>query len=63
MDKAKVARELARRAKTSRGKAADEIDDAISELLHRLRRGDAARLPGLGTISPDKDWTFKPERQ
>jgi nucleoid DNA-binding protein len=44
------------------GTAADQIDRAVSQLMRALRSGRSARLPGLGTISPGKLWTFRPER-
>ena len=63
MNKSDLARELACQQKTTPGEAADKLDHAVSEVLKKLRHGNAARLPGLGTISADKSWTFKPERK
>ncbi len=60
VNKADLVRELASRNKTTKGEAADRLDNAISQLLRKLRQGSEACLPGLGTISPDRDWTFRP---
>jgi nucleoid DNA-binding protein len=63
MKKSNLVRELASRDKTTKGEAADELDQAVTEVLRKLRSGSDARLPGLGTISADKDWSFKPARK
>jgi len=63
MNKSDLARELACQQKTTPGEAADRLDQAVSQVLRKLRHGNAARLPGLGTIAADKSWTFKPERK
>jgi nucleoid DNA-binding protein len=65
MRKSELARKLPRRLRTTNIEAADELDHAVSEVLQKLRHGSVARLPGVGTISPDKskNWTFEPEKQ
>jgi nucleoid DNA-binding protein len=63
MNKSDLALELACQQKTTPGEAADKLDQAVSQVLRKLRHGNPARLPGLGTISADKSWTFKPERK
>ncbi len=41
--------------------AADQVNRAVDRIICILRGGKPARLPGLGTLSPGKKWTFKPE--
>ena len=41
---------------------ADEIDRVVTEIIHTLKCGHPARLPGLGTITPGKQWTFQQEK-
>jgi hypothetical protein len=44
------------------GEAADQMERVVNQIIRMLRSGKPARLPGLGTISPGKQWTFKAER-
>ena len=48
MKKPEVARRIAREGGVTRGEAADQLDRLASDLLARLRRGEAAEIPGLG---------------
>lgn len=43
--------------------AADELDKLLHRLVTKLRRGEPARLPGLGSFTPGADPGFKPEPQ
>jgi nucleoid DNA-binding protein len=62
MNKSDLARELAIREGMKMGVAADEMDLAVNRIIRTLRRGQSAHLPGLGTIKPGKEWTFRRER-
>lgn len=63
MNKSDLARELACQQHTTPAEAADKLDQAVNKVLKKLRHGSPARLPGLGTISADKSWSFKPVRK
>ena len=41
---------------------AAELDRVVTRIIRTLRSGKPARLPGLGTLKPGKQWTFLPER-
>jgi nucleoid DNA-binding protein len=63
MNKSELAKKVARKRSIETGPAADRLDRAVNKILQALRRGESARLPGLGTITPgDKEWTFDQER-
>jgi nucleoid DNA-binding protein len=62
MKKSDLAREVARRNGVGTGDAADQMDCVINQIIRALKRGRSAYLPGLGTITPGKHWTFKEER-
>ena len=55
MKKREIVRQLARQSGVSAGEAADRLDLAVHEILTRLRRGEAAELPGVGTFSLAQD--------
>jgi hypothetical protein len=57
-----LVREITRQNGGNAVDAADQMDRAVDRIIRILRGGKAARLPGLGTISPGKTWTFKPDR-
>jgi nucleoid DNA-binding protein len=50
--KAQIARRLAKESGISPAAAADQIDLILNEILKRVRRGQSASLPGLGTFWP-----------
>jgi nucleoid DNA-binding protein len=52
MDKDDLASRLARRTGSSKAAAADEVDRVVHQILAKLRRGERAPLPGLGTFLP-----------
>jgi nucleoid DNA-binding protein len=52
MKKAQIARRLARESRISPAAAADQIDLILNDILKRVRRGQSASLPGLGTFWP-----------
>ena len=62
MKKSDLARDMAKRNGVKPGDAADQMDRAVTQIVRTLKGGHPARLPGLGTISPGKHWTFKQER-
>jgi hypothetical protein len=62
MKKFDLARDVARRRGLKTGDAADQMDRVVNQIIRTLRAGRPARLPGLGTITPGKEWTFKQER-
>ena len=56
-----MAIDVAKRRGVEPGAAADQLDRVVTRIIRTLRRGQRAHLPGLGTISPGKPWTFQPE--
>jgi nucleoid DNA-binding protein len=62
MKKSDLVREITRQKGGDAGCAADQMDRAVNRIIRALRNGRSTRLPGIGTISPGKEWTFKPER-
>ncbi len=59
MKKADLAKRLAKRSGLTRAEAADELDRVINRILHHLRQGKSASLPGLGTFTPGRTWRFE----
>lgn len=53
MNKRDLAARLARSSGLPKAAAADQVDRVVNEILLRLRRGEPARLPGLGTLVRD----------
>jgi nucleoid DNA-binding protein len=62
MKKPALAREVARRRGLKTCDAADQMDRVVNQIIRTLKSGRPARLPGLGTITPGKRWTFEQER-
>ena len=62
MKKSDLAKDIGKRHGVEPGDAADQMDRVVNEIVRALRQGKMARLPGLGTISPGKQWTFRPEK-
>ena len=64
MKKEQLARELARESRISQAAAADEVDRIVSEILKKIRSGQNASLPGLGTFRPtfEREIAFERER-
>lgn len=63
MKKQDLAARLARRSKLTKAAAADELDRVVHEILQRLRKGEPAVLPGLGTFLPGPKPSFRFESQ
>jgi nucleoid DNA-binding protein len=61
MKKPPLVKELTRKGRVQPAHAADQVDRVVDQLLRTLRAGKPARLPGLGTINPGKEWTFRAE--
>jgi nucleoid DNA-binding protein len=59
MDKDGLASRLARRTRSSKAAAADEVDRVVHQILAKLRRGERAPLPGLGTFLPGQTPGFE----
>lgn len=55
-------KKIARHHAIDSGSAADRIDRLVNQILQSLKRGEEARLPGLGTIKPGEKWDFRQER-
>jgi len=62
MKKSDTVRQIAVKNRENAGDSADQMDRVVNRIIRTLRGGKPARLPGLGTITPGKHWTFKPER-
>jgi nucleoid DNA-binding protein len=52
MKKARLARRLAKESGISAAAAADQLDSVLTGILRRIRHGQSASLPGLGTFLP-----------
>ena len=63
MKKPDIARQLARRSRTSQGEAADRLDIILQNIVADLRKGREPALPGLGRFKqgPDGRLAFEPE--
>ena len=54
MEKKEFTKLFAQHTNSTSAAAADEVDRVVTGLLRRLRAGQSASLPGLGTLkSPD----------
>ena len=54
MRKRGLAGKLARSTRLTQAEAADWLDKAVSEILLRLKQGQAVDLPGIGVLKPDQ---------
>ena len=65
MKKPELAKRLARQSNSTVGAAADRLDRTISDIVRRLKQGEAARLPGMGAFTRDRSGrvAFSPERK
>ena len=52
MKKEQLARRLARESGITPAAAAEQLDRVLNEILKRVRHGQSASLPGLGTFWP-----------
>ena len=52
MNKEQLVRRLARESGISAAAAADQLDSILTGILRRVRKGQSASFPGLGTFLP-----------
>jgi Bacterial DNA-binding protein len=52
MKREQLARRLAKESGITTAAAADQLDRVLGDILRRVRRGESASLPGLGTFVP-----------
>lgn len=50
MKKPELARRVARETGVAPSRAADRLDRVVQDVLRKLRRGEAAEVPGLGKV-------------
>ncbi|MCW5977083.1 MAG: HU family DNA-binding protein [Bryobacteraceae bacterium] len=62
MKKSELAKRIANERRISQAKAADCIDSAVHQILKKLRCGEPASLPGLGTLTPGAKPGFRKEQ-
>ena len=58
MNKSELAARLARQNGSSTAEAADQLDRVVHEIIRKLRKGQPAAIPGLGSFSPGEKWRF-----
>jgi len=58
-----MAKRLARRSGVSAAQAADRLDEAVYQILRKLRRGQEAPLPGLGKFQVGADGKIRFQRE
>jgi len=59
MRKQQLAARLARRTRTTKPAAADQLDRVVHKILKGLRKGETVPLPGLGVFIPGKKPAFR----
>ncbi|MBI2688669.1 MAG: HU family DNA-binding protein [Acidobacteria bacterium] len=52
MKQSALIRRLARATGVTPAAAADQLDHIVAQIVSRLRRGQSAAIPGLGTFPP-----------
>lgn len=62
MKKEHLARQLAKESGISPAAAADQVDRIVSDILKRVRKGESAALPGIGTFLPGPNREFRLDR-
>ena len=62
MKKEQLASQLAKESKITAAAAADQVDRILNDILERIRRGQSASLPGLGTFVPGQKKDFQFDR-
>ena len=58
MKKEQLARRLAKESHITTAAAADQLDRVLHDILKRVRSGQRASFPGLGTFLPDRKTGF-----
>jgi nucleoid DNA-binding protein len=59
MTKEQLARRLAKESRITTAAAADQLDRVMHDILKRVRSGQSASFPGLGTFRPDRKSGFQ----
>ncbi|MCS6952217.1 MAG: HU family DNA-binding protein [Bryobacterales bacterium] len=59
MNKAELARRIARQAKLTEAAAADRLDRVLHRILKELKKGRPVTLPDLGTLAPGRKARFR----
>jgi nucleoid DNA-binding protein len=59
MKKEQLARRLAKESHITTAAAADQLDGVLHDILKRVRSGQSAPFPGLGTFLPDRKNGFQ----
>ena len=59
MKKEQLARRLAKESRITTAAAADQLDRVLHDILKRVRSGQSASFPGLGTFRPDPKSGFQ----
>jgi nucleoid DNA-binding protein len=58
MKKEQLARRLAKESHITTAAAADQLDRVLHDILKRVRNGQSASFPGLGTFLPGRQNGF-----
>ena len=59
MKKEQLARRLAKESHITTAAAADQLDRVMHDILKRIRSGQSASFPGLGTFRPGRKNGFQ----
>ena len=62
MKKEQLAQRLAKESRITPAAAADQVDRILNDILKRVRKGQSASLPGLGTFPPGPHEKFEFDR-
>jgi nucleoid DNA-binding protein len=54
MKREEIAKKLARKTGLSDSAARNEVDDLVHNILHKLRKGQEVKLPGVGKLLGNK---------
>jgi len=54
MKREELAKKLARKTGLSNSAARNEVDELVHQILHKLRKGQQVKLPGLGKLVGNK---------
>lgn len=61
MKSTEFTKRLAKRSKLTQAAAADQLSRVVHEILQRVRKGEPASLPGLGTFITGQDANYHRE--
>ena len=62
MKKVQLAKQLAKESGITPAAAADQVDRIVVDILKRVRKGQSASLPGLGTFRSNRNEDFRFDR-